>query len=696
MSYQCVSAQQDSASTTQVDERMDFRIGGYLGGAYTRARVNFYELFNLTGNLTPFTEGDGYGGTAGFMAELPLFPWLHLDARANIIQQFNQLRTPPESIPVGVLDGSSDIGKFQRTMDANIASAGLQLFLTISPIQHLNIFLGGRANLIFHKQYYQVERLLEPSYGRFVDGLPSGLFRTRNERSGEIPIVRSLGVANLNLALMAGIGYELPMNAAQSLTIAPEIFVARGLTDVAIWYTEQDRNATWQIDNLQANLAFRWYPARAARFNAEAYQLKKLQALEKEIAQERRKIQMELRELKVSGISVKFTDIKGILADGKTEIPNPTVRVEEFRSEKSVQLLPYIFFNENSSVLPGRYKRLTATERLNFRQESLERLRPIDVYYTTLNIIGKRMESNPAAVLFLTGCNSNAAAEQGNQRLSEQRAQAVSDYLQDIWKIPAKRIIIQKRDLPEKPSVASASLSAEEAMAENRRVELSSTSPDIMAPVSLTTMQLTVNPPTVVFGINILTGPGLKQWSLDITNFEGREERVLHSAIGANTYPERYIWNVDADQRNIPMAPGSMDVRLSITDIDNREAEAPIASIPVEVRRFADKKRDRMPDKRINFYTLGFMDNDAQTEQLLQDLKSRITAQTTIALDSYSNQAKVRALTQKLGVSNTRLQFSKETQERITTLLKNDTTLPEGRFFNRSVRIEVQEAANER
>ncbi len=684
----------DSTTTAQPDERMDFRFGAYVGGAYTRARVNFFELFDLSGNKTPFTEGDGLGGTAGLMAEFPLLPWLHLDARANVIQQFHQLRATPEFVPVGTMSGASDIGKFQRTMDANIASAGLQLFLTLSPIQNLNIFLGARANLIFWKQYYQVERLLEPSYGRFEDGLESGLFRTRNERFGEIPIVRALGVANLNLALMAGIGYELPMNAAQSLTIAPEVFVARGLTDVAIWYTEKDRNATWQIDNLQANIALRWYPARAARFNAETYQLKKLQTLEKEIAQERRKIQAELRELRVSGISVKFADVKGILADGKTEILNPIVRVEEFSGEKSVQLLPYIFFNENSSVLPGRYKRLTANERLNFRVESFERQKPIDMYYSLLNIVGKRMELNPAAVLFVTGCNSNTAAEQGNQRLSEQRAQAVSDYLQDVWKIPAKRIVIQKRDLPEKPSQASSNLTSEEALAENRRVELSSTTPEILAPVSLSVTQFTVNPPTVVFGLNIATGPGLKQWSLDIISFEGREERTLHSAIGANTYPERYVWNIDADQRNIPLSPGSMDIRLAATDVDNREADAPIVSIPVEVRRFADKKRDKTPDKRINTYTLGYIDNDAQTEQILQTLKSRFTQQTVVALESVSNTARVLAFTQKLGVNNARLQYSKETQERLISIMKNDATLPEGRFFNRAVRLEVQEAGN--
>jgi outer membrane protein OmpA-like peptidoglycan-associated protein len=683
----------DSTATQAApDERMDARLGVFLGGNLNRPRVNFYEIPGLGGNLTPYYEGNGFGGCGGFIGELPIFPWLHLDARASVVQHNVSLLSVPESTPVGSNDGNSDIGKFQRVLDVQLATAGLQLFLGISPVQNLNIFLGARGDLFFLKRYDQIEKLLEPSYGRFDDGLKSGNYRTRNPQGGVLPSVRAWGVANLSVALMGGIGYELPVNAAQSLTIAPEFFYSRGLTNVISAQDVTGRDIVWQLDNIHASVAFRWYPARATRFNAEAYQLKKLQTLEKEIAQERRKIQSDLRELRSSGLSVRLNDVKGILADGKQEIANPTVRVEEFRATKQHQMLPYIFFNENSSVIPGRYRRLTANERINFRLDPLEKAKPVEVYYTLLNIVGKRMETNPAAILFVTGCNSNFGAEQGNQRLSEQRAQAVSDYLQDVWKIQAKRIIVQKRDLPEKPSIAAQNLTAEEALAENRRVELSSTTPDILAPVSFETVQLAVNPPTLRLGLNILAGPGLKQWSLEISTFEGREDRVLHAFTGGNTYPEQYTWNIDADQRNIPTSPGSMDIHLGITDVDNRDAEAPIISVPVEVIKYADKKRTKAPDKRIIIYTIGFFDSDSQAETLLQSIKSRLTPQATVALDSYSGAARLQAFQQKLGAPNDRARVSKDVQDRILSLLKSDPTLPEGRFYNRSIRVEVQEA----
>jgi len=683
----------DSTSTqTPPDERMDARLGVFLGGNLNRPRVNFYEIPGLRGNLTPFYEGSGYGGYGGLFGELPIFPWLHLGARASVVQHNASILSVPESIPIGAGDGNSDNGLFQRVLDARLATAGLQLLLGISPVQNLNIFLGARGDFFFEKLYDQVEKLLEPSYGRFEDGLKESLGRTRNPQGGVLPSVRAWGVANLSVALMGGIGYELPVNAAQSLTIAPEFFYSRGLTNVISAQDVTGRDIVWQLDNIHASVALRWYPARAARFNAETYQLKKLQTLEKEIAQERRKIQNDLRELRSSGLSVRLTEVKGILADGKQEILNPTVRVEEFRATRQHQMLPYIFFNENSSVIPGRYRRLTANERVNFRLEPLEKSKPIEVYYTLLNIVGKRMEANPAAVLFVTGCNSNSGAEQGNQRLSEQRAQAISDYLQDVWKIQAKRIIVQKRDLPEKPALASQNLRPEEVQAENRRVELSSTTPEILASVSFETTQLTVNPPSLRLGLNILAGSGLKQWSLEITSFEGREERTLHAFAGANTYPEQYTWSIDADQRNIPTAPGSMDIHLGITDVDNRDAEAPIVSIPVEVIRYADKKRTKAPDKRISIYTIGLFDSDVQAESVLQSIKSRLTPQAIVGLDSYSGATRLQAFQQKLGVANDRAKASKEVQERALSLIKNDATLPEGRFYNRSVRVEVQES----
>jgi outer membrane protein OmpA-like peptidoglycan-associated protein len=689
-------------NTSPPDERMDARLGFFLGVNRNPQRVNFYELPRSgQTNLTPFQEGDGFGVHGGFSGELPILPWLSLGARFSAIQQNSQLRARTESFLVGTSDGSIDSATYQRTMDISMANAGLQFLLGIHPFENFTIYLGGRADFAFIKNYRQIETMLEPSYGRFENGL-----RTRNQRDSILPDIRFFEIANLNLALMAGLGYELPLNASRSLTFAPEVFYARGMATIMRGQDITGRDYLWQTDNLQATLALRWYPSRADRFNAEAYQLQQLRNLEKQIAQERANIQREIKELKASGLLVKIADITGIFADGK-ELAAPTVRVEEFRGTKQVQLLPYIFFNENSSVVPARYRRFTSSERMQFRPQTLEKMRPLDMYYQILNIIGKRLSENPRAKIVVLGSNADVGAEKDNRTLSRQRAESVSSYFQDVWKIPVQRIEVRDQNSSNSSNSRStsnitsnsapATTNTLETAAEHRRVELTSDSPEILAPIAFETVQFAVSPPSLRLGLSINAGPGLKQWELEVSQFEGRETRTLLETSGGNTYPPQIVWNIDADEASIPSVNGSMDVRLSITDIDNRDADSPLISIPTEVVKIADKLRTTSPDKRINTYTLGFFENDPRAENILQTLKPLIKPTSQVFFDSYSSDRRALIFAQRLGVLNARtnatLNATSTAKSRVLELLKNDASLPEGRFYNRTVRVEVQEMA---
>jgi hypothetical protein len=676
------------------DPRMDVRWGGFLGGNYNRSRVNFYELPGLYDNLTPFVEGEGFGGYGGFLVEFPLAPWLHLGVRGSVVQQATRLVAEPEQTAVGAANGVSDVGVFMRLLDANLVSAGFQFLLGISPFQNFHLFLGARADFFVLKTYEQLEFLVEPSYGRFEDGLVEYAYRARNRQAGTMPGVRALGVANLSLALMGGVGYELPLNAAESLTLAPEIWVSRGLTNVI----QANDVVTgepihWQLDNLHAALALRWYPARAARFDAEKYQLNKIQVLEKQIAEERRKIQAELKELRSSGLSAKITEIIGIGANDGAETPNPTLRVEEFRTIKRLQLAPYVFFNENSSVLPQRYRRIAASARATYRIESLEKSPPVEAYLSLLNVVGKRMSQNAAATLFITGYTSGKGAESRNERLAEQRAQAVADYLQDVWKIPAARLVAQKRGAPpDQAAKAGSGVSEEEADAENRRVELSSSAPDILAPLEFDSIELTVNPPALEFGLSVFAGAGIKQWTLEVSQFEGREENTLHTFTGGAPAPERYRWEIDRDQSSIPRVSGALDVRLSLTDVDNRDADAPIVSIPVSVVKYADKKRAQRADEHVFIYTLNVVGADKEQEAaLLKSARERLQKRARAFVSSEAAlettlQGYVRALQASGGQASVR---SSSLRRHSATTTAADT--PEERIYKRAVTIEVRE-----
>jgi OOP family OmpA-OmpF porin len=98
-----------------------------------------------------------------------------------------------------------------------------------------------------------------------------------------------------------------------------------------------------------------------------------------------------------------------------------------------------------------------------------------------LDILGKRMLQQPKAVLTLTGTTDGKEGNSASERISlaENRAKNVSKYLQQRWNIAPERMNIVARGLPEIPTSSEYT----EGFAENRRVEISASEPEILAPV---------------------------------------------------------------------------------------------------------------------------------------------------------------------------------------------------------------------
>jgi outer membrane protein OmpA-like peptidoglycan-associated protein len=648
-----------------------------------------------------FQNGTGNGWSAGFLVEVPITSWLNIGLRGASVTYNTTLLSVPNNDIIGRLDGTGDPATFRRRMDVALSSMGAELLFGINPVAGLNIYLGARGELAYTKTYRSWEEIVQPVDGTFENGE-----RQRNQQSGVLPSVRGLNIANFNAAAMGGVGYELTVNPARSWTVEPYAMLSYGLLPLLEGLKSGEY---WRVNALRGGVAVRYYPERDAAFDAQDFKVKQLVALEKQIAQERSKIQEQLKELKQAGVLVKVTDVVGIRANGQ-EVPNPTVRVEQFQASNTVQMLNYIFFNESSSVLPARYRRVLSAERQRFTIESLANTPPLEVYHHILNVIGKRMNEYPQARITLTGCNANVGAEKGNRKVSRQRAESVSDYLQDVWKIAASRISIVERDLPAQPSTAD----TPEGQAENRRVEIQSDNPLVLQPVAYDNTFRVVEPPTLRMNLEISAGAGLKQWLLEISQLDGRESKTLKTAEGGATYPKQFIWNIDEAQERIPNASGTMDIALSIADITNRNADAPLLSVPVEVLTIEDKRRKSAPDKRIDVFTFGVFQNevaksssDAATQALIQQAKARIKSNSTIivegyvegeddgSLDTFLSEQRANSIAKALAspAASTNITVKTIKKAQGTTqqkILRNDASYPEGRFYNRSVRVEVQ------
>ena len=132
-------------------------------------------------------------------------------------------------------------------------------------------------------------------------------------------------------------------------------------------------------------------------------------------------------------------------------------------------LLNYVFFDEGKSDFLTRYKLFSSYEETKGFDDEKIPGQTLDKYYHILNIFGFRLTKNPDLKITVTGCNDGTTdLEKNTKDLSKSRATLVYNYLRDVWKISPDRMELIVRD---KPSLVS-NLKDPDGIQENRRVEI--------------------------------------------------------------------------------------------------------------------------------------------------------------------------------------------------------------------------------
>jgi outer membrane protein OmpA-like peptidoglycan-associated protein len=238
------------------------------------------------------------------------------------------------------------------------------------------------------------------------------------------------------------IGVEVPLQTR--LLLGLEAAYRYGLTTVR---TDID----WRTNSLQGAITLRWrfLPEETKRDTAETPQSEKMLPT------------LAAAQLLIESIAGKPLEIQ------------ETVVTQTF------PLLPYIFFDSASVVVKNRYNPRIGTT-ASFDEQSLPK-ETLAIYYHLLHIIGKRMRANPKTTLTITGTTDGKEWASADQRqiLAQQRARSVAGFLMGYWGITQSRLKLTTRDTPK---LASSDRYAE-GNEENRRVELSSNDPELLAPV---------------------------------------------------------------------------------------------------------------------------------------------------------------------------------------------------------------------
>jgi outer membrane protein OmpA-like peptidoglycan-associated protein len=395
-------------------------------------------------------------------------------------------------------------------------------------------------------------------------------------------------------------------------------------------------------------------------------------------------------------VKVKVVQTKATLA-----VAPAVVTIEEIKTIDSSPMLGHIYFDTGSSDISPRYVRFSgAGETAGFDEQKFTST--LDKYYQDLNIVGKRLVDNKSATVTLTGCNDNTGKERGNKKLATRRAEAVREYLQSVWGIAPERISVQARNLPARPSNAR----IKEGQAENRRVEITSTDPAILAPIKSTYLSTRIDTPNLTLRPEVVSPYGIDSWKLTAANSSG----TLEEKFGKGDSVKEVAIQLGSRDLKALAAGGDIKVKMELTD--SKGQSMVLTPEPVKVnfiqssQRLAEKKDQRVQEK----YALILFDFDkdtieAQNQEIVNRIVERIKTlpDATVDIVGHTDTIGKAAYNQKLSERRAlavhrmlaaamgesaakRIRYSGVGAD--SPLFDNQS--PEGRSFNRTVTITLE------
>lgn len=661
--------------------------------------TDFRKLPNIPNCCPHFESGSGSGFSVGMFYEYPLTNSLYLTTRALYSDYSAELLSDEPSV-ITVIAQSVD-AKIRHSITANLASINFEPILAYNIFQDLIIYSGLSAGIVITKSFRQEETLLEPVVnGAFENGL-----RIRNIYSGDLPEASSLA-----FSAIAGISYELPLNKTKTLRLAPSIEYYYGLSQII-------KDYSWSANSAHAVLAIKYVPA-LKKTEIQEHVLQ--QFIRDTIIISRDDInesyfhnglprtiidtsyeenlwaiteRTEIRDTLFKAIKPELLAsiiAKGINSGVEEDIIR--IKIEEFLSIKMLPLLNYIFFEHNSASLPERYTKLNESSAKDFSIDNLFDYGTLDAYLHVLNIIGKRMLLYPDSKITLTGCNSGINEEKNNQQLSLDRANAVKSYLVGTWNIKPERITVNKRDLPLKPSNSS----YDDGIEENRRVEFSSKTAGLLAPVIMNDTLRTVNPPVIRFYTDIKSKYSVSSWKLTVSQ-KGNEMKSFSGTV----LPETIDWNIDDDKINLPRFEDDLIYSLSITDNKGNIYKTDDKIIPINQMTITKKREDDVDDRRIDNYSLILFDFNSSelghaNMKIIDFIKKNVSDNSKVFIEGFTDRTGEE--TYNLDLSLARAKQVGDAMKTGNIISKgsgnkrslHDNDLPEGRFYCRTVTIQVE------
>ena len=363
-------------------------------------------------------------------------------------------------------------------------------------------------------------------------------------------------------------------------------------------------------------------------------------------------------------------------------------------------ILPYIFFDSASAIISDRFAQITSAQAAQFKESDLPH-RSLESYYQILNVVGSRMQANPEATLTINGTTDGQEGKSNNdgmhdveKELARRRAIAVRDYLVTTWNIDPTRLIISTTDVPKNPS----STEYPEGFEENRRSELSSNNDQILKPIIHERFrEESTLLKTIPISLTASSSIGVRNWHLAIASHGS----TVYETSGDGAPPSSLDWKPsDGQVESLAKTLGLKDSLTLTLDAaaTNGAHSTQQASFP------ASKTINPFELSRLSLIVFDFDQSaiDQQNQRMIAQFvaKSLYDASTATITGSTDNLGELdhnQKLSEARAFNVRDLILADKPTATITSTkgigpsnLLYDNHLPEGRYYCRTVKVEVE------
>ncbi len=396
------------------------------------------------------------------------------------------------------------------------------------------------------------------------------------------------------------------------------------------------------------------------------------------------------------------------------------------RQVASIQLHPllnYVFFDMGKSEMAKRYILFKSpAETFSFNDERIPG-GTMEKYYHVLNIFGYRLKKNPTAKIRVVGCTDNNTLGYSQVEkaadLSKNRATIVYNYLRDIWGIDESRMKLEFRDIPELPSNQKDSMG----LVENRRTEIICEDWEVIKPIIDKDPKVFPQPEEMTWGLkNGIEDELVAKRRVEIKRDD--KEWATLTEVGTTAASTKWDWqdkggvypdttskiSVSTTNQNIyNLTP--YKARLVVTSKQGNECESPWVNVPIKfiktqcgaVGRTQGSGRDSTLEK---YNLILFPFNSAQAgprnERILNEyVYPRCFKTSKVEIEGHTDVIGLDQTNLKLSENRAKTAYDGIRSKTAGVAILNskgvgendpiyDNSMPEGRFYNRTVKIVIQ------